>query len=100
MPTFPNCQRAAMVVAIAACFPAAAFSAGVARVDFATGNVVAIATDGRSRILAKGAEIDVGDTVSTRQGRAQLRFSDGALMSLQPTTDFKVEQYSYNGRQD
>ncbi|HYD55498.1 MAG TPA: FecR family protein, partial [Burkholderiales bacterium] len=80
--------------------PGASFAAGVARVDFATGNVAAIAPDGRSRPLAKGAEINVGETVSTQQGRAQLRFADGAYMSLQPQTDFKVEEFKYSGKDE
>jgi hypothetical protein len=37
----------------------------------------------------------VGDTVNTQQGRAQLRFQDGAFMSLQPETAFKVEQFRF-----
>ena len=93
-------RRTAMATAIAACFPGASFAAGVARVDFATGNVAAIAPDGRSRPLAKGAEINVGETVSTQQGRAQLRFADGAYMSLQPQTDFKVEEFKYSGKDE
>jgi hypothetical protein len=75
-------------------FPAAA-TASVARVDFAVGNVIAVSADGRTRALERGAEIDVGDTVNTQQGRAQLRFLDGAYMSLQPDTAFKIEQFRF-----
>jgi hypothetical protein len=91
-------QRTVLATAIAACFPAGALAAGVARVDFASGNVAAIAPNGQSRNLAKGAEIEVGETISTQQGRAQLRFADGALMSLQPQTEFKVEEFKYSGK--
>lgn len=87
-------QRSAVALAIAACFPAAGYAA-VARVDFAVGNVIAVGPDGRSRPLAKGSQIDVGDTVNTQQGRAQLRFEDGAYMSLQPETAFKVEEFRF-----
>jgi hypothetical protein len=93
-------QRTAMAVAIAACFPGAASAAPVARVDFATGSVSAIASDGRSRTLTRGSEVEVGETVSTGQGRAQLRFVDGAYMSLQPQTEFKVEEFKYSGKAD
>src|SRR5688572_18971087 len=88
-------QRSAIAIAVAACFPMAGYAAGVARVDFAVGNVTAQGTDGRTRPLQRGAEIEVGDTVNTRQGRAQLRFQDGAFMSLQPETSFKVEQFRF-----
>ena len=92
------CQRTALAAAISACFPAIALGAGVARVDFAVGDVTAVAPDGRSRPLSKGSEIDVGETVATQRGRAQLRFVDGAYMSLQPQTEFKVEQFKYSGK--
>jgi hypothetical protein len=88
-------QRTVIAAAIAACFPGFALGAGVARVDFAVGNVSAIGADGRSRALSKGSEIEVGETVATQQGRAQLRFADGAYMSLQPGTEFKVEEFRY-----
>ena len=94
------CQRTAMAAAIAACFPGGVYAAGVARVDFATGNVAAIAANGQSRELRRGSEIEVGETVSTQAGRAQLRFADGALMSLQPQTEFKVEEFKYSGKAD
>lgn len=99
MPMTPL-QRTALAAAIAACFPGASQAAGVARVDFATGNVTALGADGRSRPLAKGAEIEVGETIATQQGRAQLRFADGAYMSLQPQTEFKVEEFKFAGKAD
>ncbi len=91
-------QRIAMASAMAVCFPASGLAAGVARVDFASGAVSATAPDGRSRALSKGSEIEVGETVSTQAGRAQLRFSDGAYMSLQPRTEFKVEEFKFSGK--
>jgi hypothetical protein len=93
-------QRTAMAAAIAACFPAGVYAAGVARVDFAAGSVTAVSASGQSRPLSRGSEIEVGETVSTQQGRAQLRFADGAYMSLQPQTEFKVEEFRYSGRQE
>ena len=92
-------QRSAMA-ALAASFPAVVLGAGVARVDFASGNPAAISADGKSRALVKGSEIEVGETVSTQAGRAQLRFSDGAYMSLQPQTEFKIEEFKFSGRPD
>jgi hypothetical protein len=100
MPTNNLCQRTIMAAAIAACFPGLASAAPVARVDFAVGPVSAVGTDGRTRTLTKGSEIEVGDTVKTQAGRAQLRFADGAYMSLQPQTDFKVEEFKYSGKED
>ena len=86
--------RCKAIAAALAVFPAAA-AANVARVDFAVGNVTAVSADGRTRPLTRGSEIEVGDTVNTQQGRAQLRFEDGAYMSLQPETAFKIEQFRF-----
>jgi len=80
-------------------FPALGHAAA-ARVDFAVGEAKALAADGSSRPLAKGAEIASGDTIDTGSGRAQLRFSDGALVSLAPQTQFRIDNYRYEGRGD
>lgn len=92
-------KRNAIAVAIAVLFASAA-QANVARVDFAVGEVAAVAPDGQRRRLAKGSELRVGDTVSIQQGRAQLRFADGAYMSLQPGTEFRIEEFRFDGKQD
>lgn len=92
-------KRKALVAAVAALF-ASAVQANVARVDFAAGDVSAVAPDGKRRPLVKGSQILVGETVSIQQGRAQLRFADGAYMSLQPGTEFKIEEFRFTGTQD
>jgi hypothetical protein len=92
-------QGNAIVCAVAALFASAA-QADVGRVYFAVGDVSAVAPDGERRRLAKGAEVRIGDTVSIREGRAQLRFADGAYMSLQPHTEFKIEDFRFHGTQD
>jgi len=46
--------------------------------------------------LGVGTEIRSGDLIRTgSDGRAQIRFSDGAIVSLQPGTDFRIEDYRY-----
>lgn len=74
--------------------------AAAARIDFAVGDVRAVGADGRSRPLAKGAEVATGELVDTGSGRAQLRFSDGALMALAPQTQFRIDEYQFNGKTD
>jgi hypothetical protein len=82
----------------------AAFSTGAlaaaGQIEFAVGNVTAQNPSGNSRPLSKGNEFDAGDTIQTRDGRVQLRFSDGGYISLQPNTEFKIEDYSFNGKAD
>lgn len=56
-----------------------------AQVLFSSGGASAVDRDGRSRALAKGGAVRVGDTIRTRAGaRMQIRFEDGMLLSLQP----------------
>jgi hypothetical protein len=99
MPVF-NLNRQALIAAmITAAFPLTSQSA-VGRVEFAVGSVNALGQDGNARSLAKGGEINNGDTIQTIDGRAQIRFSDGGYISLQPNTEFKVEDYTYNGKAD
>lgn len=91
----------ALMMALAAVYPALVHSAGVARVDFATGSVMAVSTAGIQRPVTKGAEIGGGEAVVTGSGgRAQLRFTDGALISLQPSTEFKINSYQFSGKGD
>jgi hypothetical protein len=92
--------RAALVALIAFAFPIIGYPAPAAKVDFAVGNVTAVGSNGQSRPLGKGAQIEQGDTVNTNGGRAQLRFTDGAYVSLQPESQFRIDQYRFEGRQD
>ena len=93
-------SSAALMAALAAAFPLTGQAAGAARVDFVVGDVKALTPDGRSRTLGKGAEIENGETVDTGSGRAQVRFSDGAQVSLQPQTQFRIDAYEFKGAAD
>lgn len=90
-----------VLVALAACYPVIGYTAGSARIDFAIGNVLAVSPSGAQRGLAKGGEVFSGETVRTGpDGRAHLRFNDGAMLSLQPQTDFRLDNYHFTGQQD
>lgn len=72
-------------------------AAGAAKIDFAIGDVAAVQPDGARRPLARGAEIHAGEMVDTGSGRTQLRFTDGAMVSLQPKTQFRIDAYEFKG---
>jgi hypothetical protein len=84
------------VAITAACSFSSAQATVAAHVDFATTGVNAVGPTGQVRSLAKGAEINTGETIDTGGGRVQLRFTDGGLVSLQPRTQFRMESYSYD----
>jgi hypothetical protein len=87
-------------VALTAALPYTVLAANAGRIDFAVGDVRALAADGRSRPLTKGATFDSGDTIETGDGRAQLRFTDGAQVSLQPGSQFRIDDYNFSGKAD
>jgi hypothetical protein len=91
---------ATLVMALSAAFPLSAAAANAGRIDFAVGEVKAIARDGSERPLAKGAEFASGDMIETGNGRAQLRFTDGARISLQPNSQFRIDDYVFKGQAD
>src|SRR5712691_1861750 len=89
-----------MIAIVSAAFSNPAL-ANTGKVDFAIGNVTVTGSDGRGQPLTKGAEVKSGDKiVSSGDGRAQIRFSDGAYVSLQPSTEFDVKEYRYSGKTD
>lgn len=91
----------ALLMALASAYPVISYSAGAAQIDFAAGSVTAVNSTGAQRPLTKGAEVGNGDTIRTGDGgRAQVRFSDGAIVSLQPATEFRIDNYQYASKSD
>lgn len=91
----------ALLMALASAYPVISYAAGPAQIDFAAGGVTAVNSTGAQRPLTKGAEVSNGDTIRTGEGgRAQVRFSDGALVSLQPATEFRIDNYQFANKPD
>src|SRR6266851_6128109 len=89
-----------MIALISAAFAGEA-GAVAGRVDFATSGATVSGVNGQLRPLTKGAELDSGDTVRTDgEGRAQIRFTDGSYVSLQPNTEFAIRDYNFEGKTD
>ena len=78
-------------------FAGACFAQGAATVVFATGEARIEASDGSPRAAQRGAAVQSGETLDTRDGRIQLRFADGAGMSLQPSTRLRIDDYRFSG---
>lgn len=81
-------------------FSSQALAALAAKVEFAAGKVIATALDGQARTLAKGGDVNTGDSINTNSGQVQIRFTDGGFLSLKPNTVFKIEAYNFNGKAD
>ncbi len=95
MTTSTQLQHTLLALALASIFPlqaAAATSAGIAQ--FIAGDVNVRGADGKTDALLKGKDIESGQAIVTgANGRAQVKFSDGGLVSLQPNTEFKIASY-------
>jgi len=89
------------VLALSAFTVAQEALAQAATVTFASGNVSIVGANGASRAARRGSEVNAGETVNTAAASwAQLKFSDGAMTSLQPETGFKIDEYQFKGAAD
>jgi hypothetical protein len=81
--------------------PLAGYCDAAGQVKFVTGTVEGVSANGKHRPLARGSEINAGDTINTAKGAsAQIRFTDGGFISLQPESLFRVDEYNYKNKTD
>ena len=71
-----------------------------ASVVFFSGKPQLTAINGVSRPLKKGDSLSSGETIDAADGRVQLRFADGASMSLQPGAQFRVDSFRFSGKNE
>lgn len=77
---------------------------GLAGVALANGTVSQLSgtisvqkPDGSVRLLARNSEVARGDTLNTeRDSFAQVKFTDGAVVTLKPNTRFRIEDYAFD----
>jgi len=97
---FKLSQRGVMLTLISAALSQSAL-ANTGLVYFATGSIVDTDPKGQVNKLVKGTEVRSGDKITSGgDGRAQIRFSDGAYVSLQPNTQFEIKEYRFDGKAD
>ncbi len=69
----------------------------VGTVALLSGPLLATRADGTTRVLAVKSTVESGDTLaSQKKGYAQIRFSDGSQLILQPNTALTVDRFSYD----
>lgn len=73
---------------------AAATQAGIVLV--ASGQVTATGADGALRDLTRRSPFFPGDRLTTGSAaRAQIKFTDGAILSLKPNSELRIDDYAY-----
>ena len=92
---------ALIIIVLAAVFSAQPVLAAkhAAKVIYSFGDVSAESKSG-ARGLKRGDMVYSGETVSTERGRAQIKFTDGGFASLQPNTDYEINEYKFEGKAD
>jgi hypothetical protein len=84
----------AIAVALAAASPAVLAAAG--SVAHLSGTLSVKKADGSVRILSQKSEVQNGDTINTeRDSYAQIRFADGAQLTMKPNTSVKLENIKF-----
>ncbi|MCU0869113.1 MAG: FecR family protein [Burkholderiales bacterium] len=87
--------------ALGSAFVTGVFAAPAANVDFVHGDASVSGPGGQTRPLKRGAAVEPGETIVTGDGaRAQLKFTDGAYVSLSPGSQFRIDEYRFNGKPD
>lgn len=90
-------SRLALWVAMAAAWPLQGMAAAAGLVQFAVGEVQ-LRRGSVESAIAKGAQVESGDVIMTgAAGHAQIRFTDGGLVSLYPGSQFTVTRYADAG---
>ncbi|MCG6875076.1 MAG: FecR family protein [Betaproteobacteria bacterium] len=88
-------------IAIAAFVPGNALAQSAASFIVAIGSVQVVDAGGRTRAGERGGPLAPGDRVITgANGLAQIRFSDGAMLSVRANSDLKIEAHSFFGPGD
>lgn len=92
----------AVVLAFVVSMPTAQAMDAIAKVIVSVGKVEAYNAAGETRQLKRRSPVFVSDTVVTANGaKAQLRFTDGSMLALNPDSRFAIEEYQYQlGEED
>jgi hypothetical protein len=86
---------------VAAAGPVCAQSTEAGRFLSVVGDVRVGREGGQQRAAQRAAEFYEGESIVTGSGAlAQLRMSDGALMSVRGETEIKLDRFSYSGEND
>ena len=87
----------ASLVAAAFAMASTAALANTGQVTHLSGTLSVKKADGSVRILSPRSQVAAGDTISTeRDTYANVRFADGANMTIKPSTSVKLEKFSFD----
>jgi hypothetical protein len=83
------------LIAAALLAPLLAFAQGT--VQHLSGTMSVQRADGSVRLLSERSEVRVGDIVTTeRDSYAQVKFTDGGVVTLRPSTQVRLDEYRFS----
>lgn len=102
-----NFTRLLVFARLALCFAsftivadASAQTQSIGEVTLYIGHAMVISTSGASEVARRGTAIHAGDRIETSEGgHVHIRFVDGAMVSVRPTSRLVIEEYRYDARQ-
>ena len=77
-----------------------AFAVPAGSVTFKSGDATITHADNTVVPAEKSASLNEGDTIETKNGRVQLAFINGGKVSLQPNTIYKINKFTFSGKED
>jgi hypothetical protein len=87
-------------IALAAVTGASQAFAASAVIQQLSGTVAAQRADGSYKLLSQKSEVNQGDVLATQnESYAQIKMTDGGLITLKPNTRVKLDDYFYNENQ-
>lgn len=102
MKTIQKLIFSALLVVVMNCLSASTAWAAeqAAIVIVSTGDFYVLNKGNKTRQLQRRSKVFVGDTLVTgKTGRGQVRFVDGAIISLRPETQLRIDDYRYGKNQ-
>ena len=73
-------------------WPSASVAAPIAKITQFKGEVLIVSGEQLSMVTSAGHPINDGDSVQTKNGEAQITFTDGALMTIRPYTSTVIQE--------
>ena len=96
VPDFLARPKALIAAMISFWLAGLAYGETAGRVNFVSGDVVAVNADSTRRTLHRGDLVSSGERLETGdKSRVQIRFTDGSFLALQAKTVFSIDTYTY-----
>lgn len=90
-------QQSALMLALATAYPVLSYGAA-GTTQFTAGDVSLRRGSAPAMPLAKGTVLESGDAITTgARGVAQVKFSDGGYVAIQPNSQFDITRYADTG---